>query len=69
MTSCNLKIVFSLLVLLKSFLTFKYKLTKMSFSGLVSKYECGGCNANRYGERKRCFKVRIYEDKRGFTSY
>ena len=61
MTSCNLKIVFTSPVRVKSFFTFKDKLTKMLLSELVYQYRCGGCNANYYGNIKRHFKVRIWE--------
>ena len=45
LTSCNLKIVFTPPVRVKSFFTLKDKLPKMLLSGLVYKYKCGGCNA------------------------
>ena len=45
LTSCNLKIVFTLSVRDKSFFTFKDKLPKMLLSGFVYQYKCGGCNA------------------------
>ena len=61
MSSCNLKIVFTSPVRVKTFLTFKDLLTKMLFLGLVYKYKCGGCNAIYYGKTKRHFKVRICE--------
>ena len=65
MTSCNLKIVFTSLVRVKIFSTFKDKLPKMLRSGLVYQYKCGGCNATSYGKTKRKikrhFKVQICE--------
>ena len=61
MTSCNLKIVFTSPVRVKSLLTFKNKLPRMLISGFVYKYRCGGCNAIYYGKTKRHFKVRICE--------
>ena len=61
LTSCNLKIVFTSPVRVKSFLTFKDKFTKMLLSGLVYQCKCGGCNATYYGKTKRHFKVRICE--------
>ena len=61
LTSCNLKIVFTSPVRVKSFFTFKDKLPKMLLSGLVYQYKCGGCNATYYGKTKRHFKVRICE--------
>ena len=61
LTSCNLKIVFTSPVRVKSFFTFKDKLPKMLLSGLVYQYRCGGCNATYYGKTKRFFKVRICE--------
>ena len=59
--SCNLKIVFTSPVRVKSFFTFKDKLPKMLLSGIVYQYKCGGCNATYYGKTKRHFKVRICE--------
>ena len=38
LTSCNLKILFTSLVIVKSFFTFKNKLPKMLLSGLAYKY-------------------------------
>ena len=61
LTSCNLKMVFTSPVRVKSFFTFKDKLPKMLLSGLVYQHKCGGCNATCYGKTKRHFKVRIYE--------
>ena len=57
LTSCNLKIVFTSPVRVKSFFTFKDMLPKMLLSGLVYKYKCGGCNAIYYGKTKHHFKV------------
>ena len=61
LTSHNLKIVFTSPVSIKTFFTFKDKLSKMLPSGLVYKYKCGGCNATCYGKTKRHYKVRICE--------
>ena len=61
LTSCNLKIVFTSPVRVKTFFTFKDKLPKMLLSGLVYKYKCDGCNATYYGKTKRHFKVQICE--------
>ena len=61
LTSCNLKIVFTSPVRVKSFSTFKDKLPKMLLSGLVYHYKCVGCNATYYRKTKRQFKVRICE--------
>ena len=60
-TSCNLKIVFTSPVRVKSFFTFKDKLLKVFPSGCVYKYKCGGCNATCYGKTERHFKVQICE--------
>ena len=54
--SCNLKIVFTLPVKVKSFFTFNDKLLKTLLSGLVDKYKCGGCNAACYGKTKRHYR-------------
>ena len=59
LTSCNLKIVFTSPVRVKSFFTFKDKLPKMLLSGLVYQYKCGGCNATYYGKTKRHFKEHL----------
>ena len=59
LTSCNLKIVFTSPVRVKSFFIFKYKLPQMLLSGLV--YQCKCCNATYYGKTKRHFNVQICE--------
>ena len=59
LTSCNLKIIFTSPVRVKSFFTFKDKLTEILLSGLIYKYKCGACNATYYDKTKRHFKVRI----------
>ena len=61
LTSCNLKIVFTSPIRVKSFFTFEDKLLKMLLSRLVYQYKCGGCNATYYGKTKRHFKVGICE--------
>ena len=61
LTTCNLKIVFTSPIWVKSFFTFKDKLPKMLLSGLVYKHKCGGCNATYHGKTKRCFKAWICE--------
>ena len=48
-------------VKVKTFFTFKDKLSTMLLLGLVYKYKCGGCNAIYYGKTKRHFKVLICE--------
>ena len=59
LTSCNLQIVSTSPVRVKSFIIFHDKLPKMLLSGLVYKYECGDCSAAYYGKTKGHFKVRI----------
>ena len=61
LTCCNLKIVFTSPVRVKSYFIFRNKLPKMLLSGLVYKCNRGGCNATYYGKIKRHFKVRIWE--------
>ena len=61
MRYCNLQMVFTSPVRVKSFFIFKDKLPKMLFSGLAYKYKCGGCNATYYGKIERHFKIRICE--------
>ena len=46
--SCNLKIVFTSPIRVKSFFAFSDKFPKMLLSGLFYKYKCGGCNATCY---------------------
>ena len=57
--SCNLNIVFTSPVTVKSFLAFIW--FKMLISGLACKYKCGGCDATYYGKTKRHFKIWICE--------
>ena len=59
LTSCNLKVVFTPPVRVKSFFSFKDKSPKMLLSGLNYRCKCGDCNANCYGKTKDHFKVRI----------
>ena len=59
--SCNLRIVFTSPVRVKTFFTIKDKLPKMLVSGLVYKYKCGGCNATCYRKTKHHFKVQIFK--------
>ena len=61
LTPCNLKVVFTSPVSVKSFSTFKDKLPKMLLSELVCNYECVGCNTTYFGKTKRQFTVRICE--------
>ena len=59
--TCNSKIVFTLPVRVKSFFSFKNKLSKMLLLGLAYKYKCGGSNATYYRKTKRHSTVRICE--------
>ena len=52
LTSCNLKIVFTSSIKLKSYFTFKNKSPKMLGSGFVYTYKGGCCNVTYYGENK-----------------
>ena len=52
LTSCNLKIIFTSPFGVESFFSFKDKLPKMLFSGLVYKYKFGGYNATYYEKTK-----------------
>ena len=61
LTSCNLKIVFTSTVRIKSLFTFKNKLPTMLLSGLVYMYSYGGCNAIYYGRTKHPFKLQVCE--------
>ena len=60
-TSCNVKIIFTSPIRVKSFFTFKDKLPNRLRWGYLYKYKCGDCNATYYGKTKRHFKIRIYE--------
>ena len=57
----TLKIAFTSSVRVKTFFTFKDKLSKILLSGLAYKYKCGGCNATYFGKTKRHCKVLICE--------
>ena len=57
----NLKILFTSPARVKTFFTFKEKLSKMLILGIAFKYKCGGCNFTYCRKTKRHFKVRICE--------
>ena len=61
---CNLKIIFTSAVRVKSFFAFKDNFPKMLLSRLVYKYKCGGCNTTYCGKTKGYFKVRNCEHLR-----
>ena len=46
---------------LVTFLHLKTKSHRSYVSGIVYKFQCGGCNATYYGKTKRDFKVRMCE--------
>ena len=56
LTSCNLKIVFTSPVRVKSFFTFTGKLHKVLLSRLVYKYKRAGCSATYYGKTNAILK-------------
>jgi len=57
----NLKIIFTSSCRLQNLFHFKDRIPKMLRSGIVYKFECGGCNATYYGKTKRHLKVRMSE--------
>ena len=49
---------------LVTFFTFKDKIPSFLRSGIVEKFQCGGCSATYYSKTKRHFKVRMCEHLR-----
>ena len=58
---CNIWFVFKTKCKIINFFTFEDKIPSFLRSGIVYKFQCGGCNANHYSKTKRHFKVRMYE--------
>ena len=58
---CNIRFVFQTKYKISNFFTVKDKIPSLVRSGIVYKFQCGGCNASYYGKTKRHFKVRICE--------
>ena len=57
LTICNLKIVFTSPIRIKSIFTSTDKLPKMLLSGHAYKYKCGDSNTTYYRKSKRHFKA------------
>ena len=58
---CNIQFVFQTKCKISNSFTFKDKIPSFLRSGIVSKFQCGGCNATYYSKTKRHFKVRMNE--------
>ena len=58
---CNIRFVFQTKCKISNFFTFKDKIASFLRSGIVSKFQCGSCNATYYGKTKCHFKVRMCE--------
>ena len=58
---CNIRFVFQTKCKIRNFFAFKDKIPFFLRSGIVYKFQCGGCNAACYGKTKRHFKVRQCE--------
>ena len=58
---CNVRFVYQSKCKLSNLFTFKDRIPKFLRSGIVYKFQCGGCNATYYGKTQRHFKVRIGE--------
>ena len=58
---CNIQFVFQTKCKISNFFTFKDKIPSFLRSGIVYKFQYGGCNAAYYGKTKRHFKVRMCE--------
>ena len=56
---CNKRFVFQTKCKISNFYTFKDKIPSFSRSGIVSKFQCGGCNASYCCKTKRHFKIRM----------
>ena len=59
--SCNLEIVFTSHVRVKSFFAFKDKSPKIWRQQFAFNCNYGGCNVTYYGKAKRPFEVPTYE--------
>ena len=55
----NIRFVFQTNCKISNFFTFKDKISTFLHSGIVYKFQCGGCNATYYCKTKRHFKVRM----------
>ena len=59
---CNLEIVFHKKCSFIDLFTYKDKIPVFLLSGIVYKFNRGGCNAIFYSKTKRHFKVRMFEN-------
>ena len=57
----NIWFVFKTKCKISNFFTFKEKIPLFLHSGIVYKFQCGGCNTTYYGKTKHHFKVRMCE--------
>ena len=58
---CNIRFVFQTKCKISNAVTFIDKIPSFLRSGIVYKFQCGGCNATYYGKTERHFKVRMCE--------
>ena len=58
---CNIPSAFHTKCKINNFFTFKDKILLFLHSGIVYKFQCGGCNATYYGNAKCHFRVRMCE--------
>ena len=58
---CNIQFDFQTKCKISNVFAFKHRIPSFLRSGIVYKFQCGGCNATYYGKTKRHFKVRICE--------
>ena len=58
---CKIRLVFQTKCKVSNFYTSKDKIPLFLRSGIVYKFQCGGCIATYYGKTKWHFKVKMYE--------
>ena len=61
---CNIRLVFQAKQNISNFFTFKDRIPSFVRSGIVYKFQCGGCYATYYDKTKGHFKVRMFEHLR-----
>ena len=61
LSHCNIQFVYETKCKISNSFTFKDKIPSFLRSGIVSKFQCGGCSATYYGKTKRHFTVRMCE--------
>ena len=58
---CNTRFAFETKCKISNFFTFEDKISLFLRSGIIYKFQCGGCNATYYGKTKRHFNFRMCE--------